>query len=124
MAYEEGLQKVTVPAGSDLSTHQYKFVTVNSSGQLALTGDGAEADGVLQDKPDAAGNAGTVAWGGVTKVKLGGTVTAGDDIASGANGVGVIAATGDVVNGRAMASGVNNDIIPVLLKAAGHNALA
>ena len=124
MASEDNIQKVSIPANTDLSASQYCFVTVNSSGRLALTADAGEADGVLQDKPDAAGRVGSLGISGVTKVKLGGTVTAGDDVASGASGVAVIAATGDVVNGRALESGTSGTIISILLKAAGHNALA
>lgn len=55
---------------------------------------------------------------GVAEIKLGGTVTRGDDVTSGAAGVGVslsAAATIKSSIGKAMASGVTGDIIPVLL---------
>jgi hypothetical protein len=56
---------------------------------------------------------------GVTRVKIGGTVTRGNPITSDASGQGVVAAPATGVNNRiigfAMASGVTGDIIPVLL---------
>jgi hypothetical protein len=53
---------------------------------------------------------------GVTEVKLGGTVTRGDSVTSGAAGVGVALAAAATIKcsiGEAMASGVTGDIIPV-----------
>ena len=55
---------------------------------------------------------------GVAEVKLGGTVARGGDVTSGAAGVGVdlsAAATIKSSIGRAMASGVTGDIIPVAI---------
>lgn len=56
---------------------------------------------------------------GITRVKIGGTVTRGNPITSDASGQGVVAAPAAGVNNRiigfAMASGVVGDIIPVLL---------
>lgn len=110
MAYEEALTKISVPAGADLSASQYCFVTVDSNGKVVLTGDGAKADGVLQDDPDTSTETACVAIAGVTKMKAGAAVTAGDSIASDSTGRGITAATtGDVVMGKALtgASGAN-----------------
>ncbi len=55
---------------------------------------------------------------GVAEVALGGTVARGDDVTSGAAGVGVALAAAITIKssvGRAMASGVSGDIIPVAL---------
>lgn len=55
---------------------------------------------------------------GIAEVKLGGTVTRGDDVTSDASGLGVslsAAATIKCSVGRAMASGVVGDIIPVAI---------
>lgn len=56
---------------------------------------------------------------GIADVKLGGAVTRGDLVTSDAAGKGVAAAPGAGVNNRhvgvALASGVANDIVPVLL---------
>lgn len=102
MAIEEQLRSISREASADLSALQYFLMTIDSSGQVAATADGAAADGVLQDKPDAAGQAGTLGISGVTKVVAGAAVTAGDDIASDSTGRGILATTGDVIAGKAL----------------------
>jgi hypothetical protein len=37
MAVQEALISVTLTAGADLRTHQYKFVSVNAAGAVVLT---------------------------------------------------------------------------------------
>lgn len=75
--------------------------------------------GVFQHTTAAANDRVRVMVDGISRVKLGGTVTRGNPITADAAGKGVAAAPGAGVNaniiGRAMASGVNGDIIPVLL---------
>lgn len=53
--------------------------------------------------------------GGISRLKLGGAVTRGDRITSDANGKGVKAVLGNSIIGYALASGVENDIIPALI---------
>jgi hypothetical protein len=94
MAYEGNLR--TVPglvAGEDLSSSQFLFGKINTSGKV-VTGntEGEFLDGVIQNDPDAADKAVTLADAGVTKVKCGGSVTAGDRIMGDANGKAVTAA--------------------------------
>lgn len=116
----------SVPAGSDLSTKQYFLVTINSSGELALTGDGAYASGVLQDKPAAQGRAGAIVTQGETRVSAGGAFNAGELLASDANGQAVNAATNDAVIGQALeAATAQNDIVRIdFFGGAGTKALA
>lgn len=119
MAYENALGTVSIPANADLSTNQYSLVKlVNNSGegQAALSGAGEGAVGILQDKPDAQGVAGSVGFTGISKLKLAGTVTAGGPVASNASGLGVAAGTGDIVVATAVESGVSGDIIPVIIE--------
>lgn len=75
--------------------------------------------GVFQHKTTAAGEEVRVMLSGITKVKLGGTVTRGGKLTSDANGKAVaIGATGGTNYnsiGIAMASGVADDIIPMLI---------
>lgn len=120
MAYEEILQSITLEADADLSTHQYRFMevsgvhncgTVSASGQRVL--------GVLQNKPDASGAAATVAVHGVSKVEAGGTVTAGDEIATDASGKAVTAASGTQSVGVALTSGTSTELIAVLIQPRG-----
>ena len=55
MAYEVGNHAISVPASADLSAKQFLFGTIDASGQVAVTGAGLAADGVIGDKPAAAG---------------------------------------------------------------------
>lgn len=117
MSGENSLTSITVPANADLSAGQYCFVTVNSSGKVALTGDGGQADGILQNDPDAADRAATVAIAGVSYIKAGsGGLTAGDQVASGANGVGITAGSADYVMGKALETGAENALVPMIFQ--------
>jgi hypothetical protein len=117
MATENFSPLLTMTAGADLSAKQYFFVSVAADGQIDPTGDGAQADGVLQDAPSAAGDPALVFSGiGFTKVSAGGTITAGDDLASDAAGEAITSTSGDEILGVAMESGVDGDIITMLLR--------
>ncbi len=119
MAFEESKISVTIPAGSDLSASQFCFVEINASGQLAVAGAGAMADGILQNDPNAAGRAGEVAIGGIVQVKCGGAVTRGGPVASDASGKAVNATTGNIILGTALETGANNGIIAMLFHPRG-----
>lgn len=122
MAYENKGKCITVEAGSDLSASQYCFVDVNSSGQLALPSDGAAAIGVLQNDPAAAGRAGSVLTSGITKIKVAGVLTAGDDVSSDNAGRATTPATGDRVLGRVLESSTGaNQIVAMLFQPLGDN---
>lgn len=75
--------------------------------------------GVFQHTTTAAGQEIRVMLDGISRVKLGGTVTRGGLLTSDANGkavaIGAVGGTNYAVIGRAMASGVADDIIPVLI---------
>jgi hypothetical protein len=119
MAFDQATLIAVVPVGSDLSARQFQFVSVNSSGQLAVTADAAAADGILLDNhADAAGKPGSMAIAGVCRVAAGGTITAGDylDVTS---GKAVTHASGKIV-GKALVSAVSGDIFTALfLRGAG-----
>lgn len=115
MAITENEFPITLEASADLSTKQYRFVTL-SSGQVAVVASaGADAIGVLSDKPAAAGRPARVVVGGVTKVILGATVAQDAEVQSDANGAGITAASGDYVLGKALEGGDSGDIVAVLL---------
>lgn len=75
--------------------------------------------GVFQHATTVAGEEVRVMLSGVSRVKLGGTVTRGDLIGSDASGQGVTVApaagTNNRIVGIALASGVSGGIIPVLI---------
>lgn len=119
MSYKNNQQCITLEAGQDLSEKQFFFVSVSADGQVDPTGDGAHADGVLQNDPGAAGRAAEVAIGGVTQVICGGTVTRGGPVASDSAGEAVDAATGDVILGTALETGSDGAVISMIFQPRG-----
>ncbi len=111
----EGLLQIRerVIATADLSTHQYKFVTLGG----ALCGDGALGF-PLVDKP-ANGGVGTLVLVGKAKITCGGTVAAGADVASNASGLAVDATSGEEVLGIMLEAGVANDVAMMLVNPMG-----
>lgn len=123
MATEEALKNITKLASADLSASQYCFMAINASGLLAAAGAGLAADGVLQDKPDAANRAGILGISGVSKIKCGAAVTAGDDLTPGTGGKAVTAGTGDVVAAKALEDGAGDGSIISALLILSHEPL-
>jgi hypothetical protein len=102
----------TFEAGVDLSAKQYLFVTQASDGQIDPTGDGAFANGVLQNNPDAAGKAAQVAILGVTRVKAGAAFEEGVLLGSDASGKAVTATSGEYILAVSkQAAGADGDIV-------------
>lgn len=116
MAVDQALQCVTLLAAADLSAKQFFFVDINTSGQAAVAGDGAQAVGVLQNDPAAAGREASVAIGGRTKVSIGLALTAGDEVASDAAGECVPSVTGDAILGICVEGGANGDIGSIIFQ--------
>jgi hypothetical protein len=120
MAYEQTLRTIGAPASADLSASQFCFMTVNSSGQLALPSAGGDADGILQDKPNGVGVEGELAVLGISKLVVGTAgVTCGDLLTTDAAGKAVTATTGNKILGRALATGASGVIIPALIQQKG-----
>ena len=116
MATQNVGQVITGIAGADLSTAQYKFVKLAADGEYDLAGNGAQAEGVAQNDPAAQGRALAVATAGIVKVVVGtGGLTAGDDVASGAAGVAITAASGDAILGVALDDATVGTVGRVLL---------
>jgi hypothetical protein len=69
MAFElPGFVDGTRPAGADLSSHQYKFVKLNSSGQVVICAAATDKPyGILQNKPTS-GQAAEVMKNGLSKM--------------------------------------------------------
>jgi len=121
MAYEQSLRNIGVPASADLSASQFCWMKVDGNGNLALPSAGGDADGILQDKPNALGQQGELAISGVSKVVVGaGGVTAGDLLQVTAAGAVITAATtGHKIVGRALATGAAGVLIPMLIQQKG-----
>lgn len=122
MAYEEGLQAISKIAGADLSNeavHPYTGVKYNAAGALVPFAAATDRPaGVLQKPLAKLNEVARLGVNGISKVKLGGTVAGGDEIAFSATGRGVVATTGNYIIGTAQSAGVSGDIIPVFIAAA------
>ena len=110
-------------AGGNVSAAQFKFVTLESDGQVDLANAAGEnCIGVLLNNPDAAGKAATVAISGKVMITAGGTIAAGAAVATDAAGDAVTATTGNIVMGYALEAGVDGQVIAVELIQGGNAA--
>lgn len=120
MAVMQSRDTRTFVAGEDLSSAQFKFVTLEADGQIDLAdAAGERALGVLLNKPTS-GKAATVAMTGKVMVEAGAAVTAGDEIQTDANGDAITAAAGDVVLGYALEDAVDGQIFAMELIQGGN----
>ena len=120
MAVMQSRDTRTFVAGEDLSSAQFKFVTLEADGQIDLAdAAGERALGVLLNKPTS-GKAATVAMTGKVMVEVGAAVTAGDEIQTDANGDAITAAAGDVVLGYALEDAVDGQIFAMELIQGGN----
>lgn len=115
-------------AAADFSTAgQQRFVTIDASGDAALSSAGGDSEGVLQNNP-ILGASGTIWRGGISSVEAGAAVSIGDNIASDATGRGVPAIAGDAILGVAKeaagAAGVFFDMVQTDRSDVGNGALS
>lgn len=117
MATEENLTCISMPAAGDLSAKQFLFMAVDANGRIDISGAGADAIGVLQDKPAAIDRPGQVAVEGVSKVVCGAAVTAGNKVSSDAAGKAIpTSGSGKHVLGTARTTTANSgEIVEVVL---------
>jgi len=112
---EQNLSLITMISADDMSAAQYRFVSIDADGKVALTGAGLKADGVNQEAP-VVDEATVVAISGISFLEVGaGGVTAGDDVASDATGKVVAGVTDDSINGVAVATAAAGELVAVLL---------
>ena len=120
MAVMQSRDNRTFIAGEDLSSAQFKFVTLESDGQVDLADSAGEnAIGVCL-VGGAAGAAVTVCVSGSCMVEAGGTITAGAAVQVGADGTALAAASGDYVMGYAREAAVDGQIIQIELIQGGN----
>jgi hypothetical protein len=106
-------------SNSDFSAKQFHFAKLASGTNVAQSGAGEKAIGVVMNKPAVGQEAEVALLGGGALVKLAANVTAGQSIKSDANGAGVVGVATDWCPAIAMESGVIGDVISVLLN--GHS---
>ena len=120
MAVMQSRDTRTFIAGEDLSSSQFKFVTLESDGEVDLAdAAGENAIGVLINDP-AADEAATVVMSGKVMVTSGGTIAAGAQIQTDASGDALTAAAGDVVLGYALESAVDGQVFAIELIQGGN----
>jgi hypothetical protein len=106
---------LSLVAAGDLSAKQFHAIGVNSAGKAAIADADDQVIGIVQNNP-AAGQAANVAFGGVSKAKLGGTVAAGARVTANASGEIVAASSaGDAVIGVALSGGASGEIVSILV---------
>lgn len=103
-------------ADADLRTHLNKFCKISSDGEIALAGANEKVFGTIYEV-NLSGSVPygpvTVQFGGIAKVVAGGTVAAGDEVSSDADGEAVTGGTNKV--GVALTAGGDNEVIEVAL---------
>lgn len=121
MAYEINAYavKVTLVAGEDLSSKQYTFVKLNSSGQAIAAAAATDVPcGVLQNAPTSGQEAEVVVVGG-TKVVAGASITVPNNIGTSSAGKAVALATTDttkyVVGQLITASAADGNIVTAVV---------
>jgi hypothetical protein len=114
MGTTEQMTTISMPVAADSSALQYHFMK-NSSGEAAVAGDGENAIGVLQNDPDTAGQAGTIAISGRVKVISNGNLAVDQRVAVDTNGHAVIAASNDYVMGVNVEEGEAGQAMEIIL---------
>ena len=118
MALQQNLVCQSLPANADLSASQFRFVALNSSGNVILNVTaGGDCIGVLQDKPSAAGQTAEVAMltpGSRVKVVSAANLAPGAKVQSNDAGAAIAAASGDHVLGTVVVGGVAGDLIEII----------
>jgi len=116
MSFEIAGFTFTREAAGDLSGKQFLFMQIDTDGEIDIAANQGEAcDGVLQNKPSAQGQAGSIMVNGVSKVVAGETIGDGILCTTGADGRCEIAASNDIVLGKTLEAGADGEIIAVLL---------
>jgi hypothetical protein len=109
-------------AGESLTAAQFKFVTLESDGQVDLADSAGEnCIGVLLNNPAAAAAA-TVAVSGKVMVTSGGTIAAGAAVATDASGDAVTAASTNIIMGYALEAAVDGQVMAIELIQGGNAA--
>jgi hypothetical protein len=111
---------LTFVSGEDLSTAQFKFVTLEADGKVDLADSAGEnCIGVLTVAEEN-NRAVTVTMSGSVIVEAGGTVTNGGAVATDATGRAVDATSTDIIMGYAREAGVVNQKIEIFLIQGGN----
>lgn len=109
-------------AGVDLSSAQFKFVTLESDGQVDLANAAGEQAYGVCIVGGAAGTSVTIIRTGSVTVEAGGIIAAGAAVTTTATGTAATAAVGNIIMGYAKEAGVAGQIIEIELITGGNAA--
>ncbi len=113
MSFDNDGLNYTIEASADLSAEHYRAVIVSATG-AAVAGLDADINGVLQNNPDAIGQAANVRSKGVSKARVGGAVVRGARLSTDAAGD-FVSGGGNPVATALEAGSASGSIIAVLL---------
>lgn len=113
--FEESVEVVSLVGSIEITAaNSSRFVTMDTDGEFALAGANVAPFGVITTNQDA-GAAGRVVFAGTVPVEAGEAIAIGDLIATGANGVAMVATTGQVVAGVARTAAALGEVTAVQL---------
>lgn len=113
--FEESVEVVSLVGKVEItSTNSSRFVTLDTDGEFALAGANVAAFGVITTNQPA-GVAGRVVFAGTVPVEAGEAIDIGDPIATGANGVAMVATSGQIVQGVARTAASAGEVTAVHL---------
>jgi len=122
MAVMQSRDNRTFIAGEDLSSAQFKFVTLESDGQVDLADSAGENAIGVCIVGAGAGKAVTVTVSGSVMVTAGGTIAAGAAVATDASGDAVTAASTNIIMGYALEAAVDGQVMAIELIQGGNAA--
>lgn len=104
--------------GANQAGNQYRAVVISGARQAGLSNaNNGRVVGVVQNKPQAAGNAATIGIGGISKVAMATNISAGQVVYAAADGRGSNSNASGLALGQAVeTSTVVGSLVPVLLQ--------
>lgn len=111
------METYTLEAAADISGKQYHLMRLSAANKCnqASLATASSLVGVLQNKPQS-GEFATIQHGGISKIVVGGAITAGDILTTNSSGRAAVVRSGDMACGRALeAGGADGDIIRAVL---------
>ena len=118
MAVElQGFDIGILKASADLSDYQFYGVKISATDFTVEPATAAAVDGILQNKPEAAGRACQVRLSGISKVELGGTVVAAGKATTDSAGKFIVTTTDkDRIAGTFLEAGDSGDTVTMLVE--------
>lgn len=115
MSYNAVKTDITLPASGDLSAEQYRGVVIDSNGEAAVAGADAKVAGILQNNPEAQGEASVVQYKGIAQCVADAAIAAGVRVYTDASGNVSATGTNNPVGTVVEAASGAGSIVPVLL---------